>query len=100
MTPGWVCKYSSGVRPFILKPADASAGVGAAIVAARMIQVEASIAYNGQRPRSALFNEPLMKITSNSKAMMGAVAITGFVAMPMAQATTAAATQRLFADCA
>ena len=39
-----------------------------------------------------------MKITSNNKATMGAVAITGLVAMPMAQLTTAATTQRRLAD--
>src|ERR1043165_6954496 len=99
MTPNCVCRYSSGVRLFILKPTDQSAGVGAAIVAAKIIHVDASIAYKGHRRRSAVFNEPVMKITSNSSARIGAVAITGFVAMPTAQATTAATTQPLPVDC-
>src|SRR5689334_23672533 len=98
MTPPWLCRYSSGVRLFILKPADQSAGVGAATVAARIIHVDPSAAYKGQRRRSEAFNEPVMKITSNSNAMIGAVAITGFVAMPTAQAMTAMIIQRLLAD--
>src|SRR5436853_4981536 len=100
MTPNCVCRYSTGVRLFILKPTDQSAGVGASIVAAKIIHVDPSAAYSAHRRRSDVFNEPVMKTTSNSKAMMGAVAITGLVAMPMAQATTAATTQRLLADCA
>src|SRR2546423_14307295 len=94
MTPNWVCRYSSGVSVFILKPTDQSAGVGAAIGATIIIHVEASAAYKPHRRRNAVFSEPVMKITSNNKAMMGAVAITGLVAMAMAQLTTAAIAQR------
>src|SRR5437764_13171499 len=93
MTPNWVCRYSSDVSVFILKPTDQSAGVGAAMVAAIIIHVEASAAYKPHRRRNAVFSEPVMKITSNNKAMMGAVAITGVVAMPMAQLTMAPTTQ-------
>src|SRR2546423_11776232 len=100
MTPNWVCRYSSGVSVFILKPTDQSAGVGAAMVAAIIIHVEASAAYKPHRRRNAVFSEPVIKITSNNKATMGAVAITGLVAMPMAQLTTAATTQRRLADSA
>src|SRR3954447_13362310 len=97
MTPNWVCRYSSGVNVFILNPTDQSAGVGATMVAAITPHVAASAAYKPQRRRSATFNEPATKITSNNRAMMGAVAITGLVAIPMAQLMTAATIQRRLA---